>query len=49
MGLPLLLFAFGEQVLPAAVILLLVENILHFVIAAVGVRGWPCFIARAKP
>lgn len=34
MGLPLLLFAFGEQVLPAAVILFLVENILHFVIAA---------------
>lgn len=33
MGLPLLLFAFGEQVLPAAVVLFLVENILHFAIA----------------
>lgn len=34
MGLPLLLFAFGEQVLPAAVVLFLVENVLHFAIAA---------------
>jgi len=33
MGLPLLLFAFGEKVLPAAVILFLIENILHFSIA----------------
>lgn len=33
MGLPLLLFAFGEQVLPAAVVLFLVENVLHFAIA----------------
>lgn len=30
MGLPLLLLAFGEQALPAAVVLLLVENMLHF-------------------
>lgn len=33
MGLPLLLFAFGEQALPAAVVLFLVENILHFAVA----------------
>lgn len=33
MGLPLLLFAFGEKVLPAAVVLFLVENVLHFAIA----------------
>ena len=33
MGLPLLLFAFGEPVLPAAVVLFLVENVLHFAIA----------------
>lgn len=33
MGLPLLLFAFGEQVLPAAVILFLIENVLHFTIS----------------
>ena len=33
MGLPLLLFAFGEQVLPAAVVLFLVENVLHFAVA----------------
>jgi predicted permease len=32
MGLPLLLFAFGEQALPAAVVLFLVENVLHFAI-----------------
>ncbi|MGK9063695.1 AEC family transporter [Stutzerimonas chloritidismutans] len=32
MGLPLLLFAFGEQALPAAVVLFLVENILHFAV-----------------
>lgn len=30
MGLPLLVLAFGESALPAAVILLLVENMLHF-------------------
>lgn len=33
MGLPLLIFAFGDKVLPAAVILFLTENILHFLIA----------------
>lgn len=30
LGLPLLLFAFGEEALPAAVILFIVENTLHF-------------------
>jgi hypothetical protein len=30
MGLPLLVLAFGEQALPAAVVLFLVENLLHF-------------------
>jgi len=30
MGLPLLVLAFGEDALPAAVVLLLVENMLHF-------------------
>jgi hypothetical protein len=30
MGLPLMLFAFGEQALPAAVVLFLAENTLHF-------------------
>lgn len=30
MGLPLLVLAFGEAALPAAVVLLLVENLLHF-------------------
>jgi hypothetical protein len=30
MGLPLMVFAFGEQALPAAVVLFLVENFLHF-------------------
>jgi len=30
MGLPLLVLAFGEDALPAAVVLLLVENLLHF-------------------
>lgn len=35
LGLPLLLFAFGEEALPAAVILFVVENTLHF---SVGMR-----------
>lgn len=35
LGLPLLLFAFGEDALPAAVILFIVENTLHF---TVGMR-----------
>jgi malate permease and related proteins len=30
MGLPLLLFAFGKEALPAAVVLFLIENFLHF-------------------
>jgi predicted permease len=30
MGLPLMLFAFGEKALPAAVVLFMVENLLHF-------------------
>lgn len=33
MGLPLLLLAFGERALPAAVILFLIENVLHFTIS----------------
>lgn len=32
MGLPLALFAFGKEALPAAVVLFIVENILHFTI-----------------
>jgi len=32
MGLPLALFAFGEQALPAAVLLFMVENSLHFIV-----------------
>lgn len=32
MGLPLALFAFGEQALPAAMVLFLVENTLHFTV-----------------
>lgn len=35
MGLPLALFAFGEEALPAAVLLFIVENTLHF---SVGIR-----------
>lgn len=34
MGLPLLLLAFGHKALPAAVILFLIENVLHFTIAS---------------
>ncbi len=30
MGLPLMLFAFGEQALPAAIVLFIIENSLHF-------------------
>lgn len=32
MGLPLALFAFGEKALPAAVVLFMVENVLHFTV-----------------
>ena len=35
MGLPLMLLAFGEPMLPAAVVLFIIENILHF---SVGVK-----------
>jgi predicted permease len=35
MGIPLLVLAFGEQAMPAAVVLFLIENVLHF---SVGIR-----------
>jgi len=35
MGLPLMLLAFGEEMLPAAVVLFIIENTLHF---SIGVR-----------
>jgi predicted permease len=39
MGLPLAVFAFGEQTLPAAVILFLVENLLHFTLGNAMLEG----------
>ena len=39
MGLPLALFAFGEQALPAAMILFLVENTLHFTVGNAMLTG----------
>jgi len=56
MGLPLLLLAFGEAALPAAVILFLIENVLHFTISSLWLgnsyKVWrvlrePVFIAGA--
>jgi predicted permease len=35
MGIPLLVLAFGEQAMPAAVVLFLIENFLHF---SIGIR-----------
>ncbi len=39
MGLPLAVFAFGEQALPAAVVLFLVENFLHFSLGSALLEG----------
>lgn len=39
MGLPLALFAFGEAALPAAVVLFLVENVLHFTVGNAMLEG----------
>jgi predicted permease len=39
MGLPLTVFAFGEQALPAAVVLFLVENTLHFSVGNAILEG----------
>jgi len=39
MGLPLALFAFGDAALPAAVVLFLVENILHFSVGNAILEG----------
>ncbi|KAA3650536.1 MAG: AEC family transporter [Proteobacteria bacterium] len=56
MGLPLLLLAFGDKALPAAVILFLIENVLHFTISSLWLgnsfKVWrvlrePVFIAGA--
>ncbi|MEZ5627139.1 MAG: AEC family transporter [Rhodocyclaceae bacterium] len=56
MGLPLLLLAFGNKALPAAVILFLIENVLHFTISSLwlgnSLKVWrvlrePVFIAGA--
>lgn len=47
LGIPLLVFAFGESVLPAAVLLFIVENTLHFTIGMAIVnhgKGWLGFI-----
>lgn len=39
MGLPLALFAFGEAALPAAVVLFMVENLLHFTVGNAMMEG----------
>jgi hypothetical protein len=39
MGLPLALFAFGEAALPAAMVLFLVENLLHFTVGNAMLEG----------
>ena len=39
MGLPLALFAFGESALPAAMVLFLVENTLHFTVGGAMLTG----------
>lgn len=39
MGLPLAFFAFGEAALPAAVVLFLVENLLHFTVGNAMMEG----------
>ncbi len=39
MGLPLALFAFGEAALPAALVLFLVENLLHFTVGNALMEG----------
>lgn len=39
MGLPLAFFAFGEAALPAAVVLFLVENLLHFTVGNAMLEG----------
>jgi predicted permease len=39
MGLPLALFAFGEAALPAAVVMFLVENLLHFTVGNAMMEG----------
>lgn len=39
MGLPLAVFAFGEHALPAAVVLFLVENFLHFTVGNAMLEG----------
>ena len=39
MGLPLAVFAFGEAALPAAVVLFLVENFLHFTVGNAMLEG----------
>ena len=40
LGIPLLVFAFGDAALPAAVLLFIVENTLHFTLGMAIVSGW---------
>ncbi len=48
MGLPLALFAFGEQALPAAVVLFIIENSLHFTLGMKLLDSRASFLAIFK-
>lgn len=48
MGLPLVLFAFGEQALPAAVVLFLIENTLHFSVGMKILNSSTSFISMLR-
>ncbi len=48
MGLPLMLFAFGEKALPAAVVLFIIENTLHFSIGMKIVNSSASLLAMFK-
>lgn len=48
MGLPLMLFAFGEQALPAAVVLFIIENTLHFSVGMKIVNSTASMLAMLR-
>lgn len=48
MGLPLMLFSFGEQALPAAVVLFIIENTLHFSVGMKIVNSTASMLAMLR-
>lgn len=48
MGLPLMIFTFGEAILPAAIVVFTIENLLHFTLGSQMITRKPLFATLVK-